>query len=299
MANIRDIKNRIVSIKNTRQITNAMKMVAASKLRKAQEKIVNARPYADYIEMMIRTIKYKNPATKHPFLYSREESAAIGKAQNQDLVKATGKTALLVLTADRGLCGSFNSNIIRTAHKYLQQHPETDVICIGKKGYDNLKKRSDRIIEKFLNSFNVIDFEATDKISQLVVELYLDQGYNRIDVIYNEFKSAIQQNIISRQLLPIVPIESEVISEIDFLYEPDEDTIIEELGVKYVDVEIWRMMLESSAAEQGARMTAMDNATENASELIEELSLLHNRARQASITTEIIEIASGAEAINE
>jgi len=286
VANIRDIKNRIVSIKNTRQITNAMKMVAASKLRKAQERIINARPYADYIDMMIRTIKYKNPAAKHPFLYSREHA----KSDN---------TALLVFTADRGLCGSFNSNIIRAANKYLEQNHQTDVICIGKKGYDNLKKRTDRVIEKYLNYFNVIDFDTTKDISRLVIDLYMNKGYDKIDVIYNEFKSAIQQNIISRQLLPIVPMDSEVVSQTDFLYEPDEDTIIEELGEKYVDVEIWRMMLESSAAEQGARMTAMDNATENASELIEQLTLLHNRARQASITTEIIEIASGAEAINE
>ncbi len=288
MANIRDIKNRIVSIKNTRQITNAMKMVAASKLRKAQDKIIHARPYADYIDLMIRTIKFKNPGTKHPFLYTEADTA--GK---------NSKTALIVITADRGLCGSFNSNIIRTAQKYLEKEEQTDVICIGKKGYDNLKKRTGRIIEKFINYFNVIDFANTREISRFILDLYLNQGYDKIDVIYNEFKSAIQQNVISRQLLPIVPMESEVISETDFLYEPDEETIIEELGIKYIDVEIWRMMLESSAAEQGARMTAMDNATENASEMIEQLSLLHNRARQSSITTEIIEIASGAEAINE
>ncbi len=279
-------------------------MVAASKLRKAQEKIINARPYADYIDMMIRSIKYKNPAAKHPFLYNRDERAQRGdpsteKGNNQESLPVTGKSALLVFTADRGLCGSFNSNIIRTATRYLKQNPQTDVICIGKKGYDQLKKRTDRIIEKYLNYFNVIEFSTTKDISRLVIDLYLNQGYDRIEVIYNEFKSAIQQNIISRQLLPIVPMESEVVSETDYLYEPDEDVIIEELGEKYVDVEIWRMMLESSAAEQGARMTAMDNATENASELIEQLSLLHNRARQASITTEIIEIASGAEAINE
>lgn len=285
MANIRDIKNRIVSIKNTRQITNAMKMVAASKLRKAQEKIINARPYADYIDLMIRTIKYKNPGTKNPFL-SNEPTKS-------------DKSALLVFTADRGLCGSFNSNIIRSAQRYLQDHPQTDVICIGKKGHDNLKKRTDRIIEKYINLSNVIDFTTTREISRFVLDLYLKQDYGKIDVIYNEFKSAIQQNIICRQLLPIIPLESDVVSEVDFIYEPEEDTIIEELGKKFVDVEIWRMLLESTAAEQGARMTAMDNATENASELIEQLTLLHNRARQASITTEIIEIASGAEAINE
>ena len=145
----------------------------------------------------------------------------------------------------------------------------------------------------------MIDFSITKDISRLVLDLYLNQEYDKIDVIYNEFKSAIQQNIIIRQLLPIKPMESDIVSETDYIYEPDEDSIINELGEKYVDVDIWRMMLESSAAEQGARMTAMDNATENASELIEELSLLQNRARQSTITTEIIEIASGAEAIKE
>lgn len=297
MANIRDIKNRIVSIRNTRQITNAMKMVAASKLRKAQDKIINARPYADYIDMMIRTIKYKNPGTQNPFLVSRGEVR--NQKGKQSEPKASEKTALLVFTADRGLCGSFNSSIIRTAIKYLQQHPETDVICVGKKGFGQLKRRTDRIIEKFFNYYNVIDFSITKDISRLVLDLYLNQEYDKIDVIYNEFKSAIQQNIIIRQLLPIKPMESDIVSETDYIYEPDEDSIINELGEKYVDVDIWRMMLESSAAEQGARMTAMDNATENASELIEELSLLQNRARQSTITTEIIEIASGAEAIKE
>ena len=284
MANIRDIKNRISSIRNTRQITNAMKMVAAAKLRKAQEKIVNARPYADYIDLMIRTIKFKNPTTTNLFLVDNE---------------ADPKVALLVFTADRGLCGSFNSGIIRKTLRYLELNPQTDVICIGKKGYDTLRKKTDRVIEKYLNIFSSMDFSQSREISNLVLDLYLKNGYTKIDAIYNEFKSAIQQNVIERQLLPITPQEDDFVSGTDFVYEPDEDALITELGTKFVDVEIWRMMLESSAAEQGARMTAMDNATENAGDLIEQLTLLHNRARQSSITTEIIEIASGAEAINE
>ena len=308
MANIRDIKNRIVSVKNTKQITNAMKMVAASKLRKAQERIVNARPYADYIDMMTRTVKFKNPNTDNPLLSAtgHQHINVINDNGNNNedgdidsIADNSKKTALIVITADRGLCGSFNSNIIRAATKYLEKNNNVDLICIGKKGHDQLKKKTDRIKDKYINFFNEMDFTLSRDISRQVLKLYLEKGYRRIDVIYNEFKSAIQQNIIDRQLLPIAPIESDVISETDFLYEPDEDTIINELGEKYVDVEIWRMLLESSAAEQGARMTAMDNATENALELIDELTLLHNRARQASITTEIIEIASGAEAISD
>ncbi len=294
MANIRDIKNRIVSVKNTKQITNAMKMVAASKLRKAQEKIINARPYADYLDMMIRTVKYKNPATDNPFLCCdvSEENDAVSDVQQT-------RRVLIVITADRGLCGSFNSNIIRSANTYLKNHKHVDVVCIGKKGFDQLKKHTDNIIDKYLDFFNEMDFKFSRSISNKMIDLFINKGYQRIDVIYNEFKSAIQQNIIERQLLPIIPIESDVVSETDYIYEPDEDTIINELGEKYVDVEIWRMLLESSAAEQGARMTAMDNATENAIEMIDELTLMHNRARQSAITTEIIEIASGAEAISD
>ena len=285
MANIRDIKNRINSVKNTRQITNAMKMVAASKLKKAQERIISARPYADFIEFMIRSVKHKNPETTNPFLTGR--------------LNTPEKKLLIVLTSDRGLCGSFNSNIIRTATKYLSENPDVGVICVGKKGYDQIKKKTDKIIGKYVNFFNEMNFLRTVEISKSVIELYNKGDYTQVSVIYNEFKSAIQQNIVEKQLLPIMPCESTAVSSVDYIYEPDENTIIEELGTKYIDVEIWRMMLESSAAEQGARMTAMDNATENASELIEALTLMHNRARQASITTEIIEIASGAEAINE
>ncbi len=291
MANIRDIKNRIVSVKNTKQITNAMKMVAASKLRKAQERIINARPYADYLDMMIRTVKYKNIGTDNMLLADTN-----GNENNKN---KADKVALIVITADRGLCGSFNSNIIRAAQKYIENNQKIDVICIGKKGYDQLKKRTDKIVEHYNDFFNEMDFAVCRDISHNVLNLFLQKGYTKIDVIFNEFKSAIQQNIIQKQLLPIVPLESDVVSQTDYLYEPDEDTIINELGEKYVDVEIWRMLLESSAAEQGARMTAMDNATENALELINELTLMHNRARQSAITTEIIEIASGAEAISE
>jgi len=289
MLHVRDIRNRISSIKNTRQITNAMKMVAASKLRRAQERIINARPYADYIDLMIRSVKLKNPTTNNILLKEYED----------ERVDEQSKTALIVITADKGLCGSFNSNIIRAALTYCESHTDIDIICIGKRGYDQIRKKSDRIIDKYINIFNEMDFAASKDISQKVLELFTEEGYQKIDVIYNEFKSAIQQNVVQKQLLPIVPLESDVVSRIDYIYEPDENTIINELGEKYVDIEIWRMLLESSAAEQGARMTAMDNATENATELIDELTLLHNRARQSAITTEIIEIASGAEAIND
>ncbi len=282
MANIKEIKTRIESIKNTKQITNAMKMVAAANLRKAQDRIVKARPYADVINEMLRSIKLKNASNLHPLL---EDSG------NND------KTAVIIVTSDRGMCGSFNYQIIKKSMEYIQKNPKADIICLGKKGYDYIKKRSKQIIKPYLNLFNEMNFDVSTDVADQITDLFLDKNYDRIDVIYNEFKSAIQQDIVTKQLLPIMPTENEEISKLDYIYEPDEDTIIDELGRKYIHVEIWRIMLESSAAEQGARMTAMDSATENASELIESLTLKYNRARQAAITTEIIEIASGAEAI--
>ncbi len=281
MANIREIKTRIDSVKSTKQITNAMKMVAAARLRKAQERIVKARPYANMLNDMLASIKYKNSFSGHPLL---------------DEVK-DGKEALLVVTSDRGLCGSFNSNIIRRADEYIEKNPNADIICLGKKGFDHIKKRTDNVIEKYLYLFNEMDFTHSKEIGTFLLNLFLEKGYAKVNVLYNEFKSAIQQNVIVKQLFPIVPLKTDEISTLDYLYEPDEKTIIEELAHKFGDVEIWRIMLESSAAEQGARMTAMDSATDNAAELIEALTLKYNRVRQAGITTEIIEISSGAEAL--
>lgn len=281
MATLKEIKLRIESVKNTKQITNAMKMVAASKLRRAQENILQARPYADYINDMLKTLKLKNTTTSHPLLTD---------------ISGEGKTALIIVTSDRGLCGSFNSQIIRKTQSYLKKHSNVDIICIGKKGFDFFKTHSKKIIDSYINLFNEMDFSVSKDVAEKILNLYLQEDYIKIDVLYNEFKSAIQQDIIVKQLLPIIPIESENISKLDFLYEPDEDTIIEELGRKYIHVDIWRIMLESSAAEQGARMTAMDSATDNAADMIDNLTLFYNRARQAVITKEIIEIASGAEA---
>ena len=284
MANLREIKTRIESVKSTKQITNAMKMVAASKLRKAQDNIINARPYADHINEMLRTLKNKNISSDHSLL-----AEATGK----------GKTAYIVVTSDRGLCGSFNTHIIKKAIVHLKENSDADLICIGKKGYDYFRKHSKNVTEHYINLFNEMDFSVSADVAEKILSLFLDENYDKINVVYNEFKSAIQQDIVVKQLLPIIPIETKEISKLDYVYEPDEDTIIFELGSKYIHVDIWRIMLESSAAEQGARMTAMDSATENAIELIDRLTLNYNRARQAAITTEIIEISSGAEAIQQ
>ncbi|MCD4829495.1 MAG: ATP synthase F1 subunit gamma [Candidatus Cloacimonetes bacterium] len=281
---IRDIKIRIDSVKNTRQITNAMKMVAASHLRRAQTRILAARPYANHLDTMLRTLKKKNVASRHILL---------------DDTPRKGKELLVVVTADRGLCGSFNTGIIRRALSFIQENPNTDIVCVGRKGYDSLRKRTDRVIEHYVGIFNDMEFFRSRDVADHVLDLYLHHDYARIKVLYNEFKSAIQQNIIIKTVLPVQPLESDIVSSIDYIYEPDEDTVIEELGCKVMHVDMWRIMLESSAAEQGARMTAMDSATDNATEMIGALTLQFNRERQAAITTEIIEIASGADAINQ
>ncbi len=282
MGNLKAIKNRIEGVRSTRQITNAMKMVAASKLRKSQEAIEDARPYADLVGGMLSCVKKKNTQSNHPFFF----------------VSDNPKNALVVVTSDRGLCGSFNSEIVKRVKLHLKKNENTDVICIGKNGLSSLKKVCE-VYDNFTGLFNSMDFSVAKDITALVLDLYLDKGYSNVSVIYNKFVSAIQQDIIFKNLFPIEPSADENISTIDFLYEPSEEAIIEELGRKYISVEIWRILLESSAAEQAARMTAMDNATENASEIIENLSLKYNRERQAAITGEIIDIVGGAEAINE
>ncbi|MDP8220800.1 MAG: ATP synthase F1 subunit gamma [Candidatus Stygibacter frigidus] len=285
MGNIRDIKTRIDSIRNTRQITNAMKMVASAKLRKAQKGIINARPYADNINRMLATIKFKTKET-HQKIFIQPKSDA--------------KTALVVVTADRGLCGSFNSFVIKAAIQYMNDHPKTDLFCIGKKGFDIFKKKDVKMIKSYTGLFNEMNFNVSIEIANDLKQHFFMNKYDHIEVIYNEFKNIMQQNVIHKQVLPIPDVEElEGVSLLDFLYEPDEDEVIEELTNKYINVEIWRILLESSAAEQAARMTAMDNATDNATDLIESLTLNYNMVRQAAITNEIIEIASGAEAQNQ
>jgi F-type H+-transporting ATPase subunit gamma len=283
MANIRDIKRRIQSIKNTKQITNAMKMVATAKLRKSKDRILNARPYANQVNKILLDIKAHNRFIQSPVFQSVENPQ---------------KPLLIVATSDRGLCGSFNHNIIKKAVSMVYANKNLDLICIGKKGYDYLKKRTDRIIKHYLGIFNEMNFDISTEIGDYILDLFLNQGYDSIEILYNEFVSVIQQNVIHKKIFPVeLPEEIENQNLIDFEYEPDEISIINEVLKKYVGIEIWRVMLESSAAEQGARMTAMDSATDNATELIGQLTLHYNRARQASITKEIIEISSGAEAI--
>jgi F-type H+-transporting ATPase subunit gamma len=283
MANIKDLKQRISSITNTRQITNAMKMVAAAKLRKAQSSAINIRPYANETAKMIQTVRMKQVIANHPFLSVRANKS---------------KILLVVLTGDKGLCGSFNSQIIRKAEAFLAENPNTEIISIGKKGNEFFKKHNANVLENYTGIFQELDHKVITEIAQDLEQKYLHDDYKEVVLIYNAFKSAIESIIVHKTILPVANNEELEVKKLEYLYEPDEETIVEELVNKYTFIEIKRALAESFAAENASRMTAMDNATENASDLISELSLEYNRERQASITTEIIEVSSGAEAIN-
>jgi len=289
MATLREIRGRITGVKNTQKITKAMKMVAASRLRRAQEAIVSARPYARKLGELLRHLVTKVDVNLNPLLVGREPRTVL----------------LVVVTADRGLCGSFNSNIFKAAVQRLriQGDGATKVMTIGRKGSDFFGKRKFDVVSKHSGIFSDLDFDHARSFVQEITEGYLEGRFDRVEVIYNEFKSVIQQRIVVEQLLPIPPEELQPskdlkrLSQVDYIYEPSSTEIVNALVPRHLNFQMWRILLESNAAEQGARMTAMDNATENARELIRDLTLKFNNARQASITKELLEIVSGAEAL--
>ena len=270
-------------------------MVATAKLRRAQQKIVAARPYARKMNELLRHLVTKIDPALHPLLLPRD-------------VK---QVALIVVTSDRGLCGAFNANIIRAAMTHLQtvygEFLETKrlrIIPVGKKGYDFFSKRYLEVSAKHTGIFGDLTLGHAQRIVSDVVDAYLLQDIDKVEVIYNEFKSVLRQDVVIEQLLPIPPEEVSLREEIhplhaqiDYIYEPSSAVLINELIPKHLNFQMWRILLESNAAEQGARMTAMDNATENANELIDLLQLEYNKARQAAITKELLEIVGGAEAL--
>jgi F-type H+-transporting ATPase subunit gamma len=289
MATLREIRRRITGVRNTQKITKAMKMVAAARLRRAQEAIVSARPYARKLGELLRHLVTKVDVNLNPLLVGREPRTVL----------------LVVVTADRGLCGSFNSNIIKAAVHHLQAQGDivTKVMTVGRKGSEFFGKRKFDVVSKHAGIFSDLDFDHARSFVQEITEGYLGGKFDKVEVIYNEFKSVIQQRIVIEQLLPIPPEEIQPskeqkgVSLVDYIYEPSSAEIVNVLVPKHLNFQMWRIVLESNAAEQGARMTAMDNATENARELIKDLTLKFNNARQASITKELLEIVSGAEAL--
>jgi F-type H+-transporting ATPase subunit gamma len=288
MATLRDIKSRIKGVKSTQQITKAMKMVAAAKLRRAQESVINARPYARKISELISHLVTEEDITNNPFIVQRE-------------IK---NIAYVIVTADRGLCGAFNNNILKEATRQLNINDASKpgitshVYCIGKKSFDFYKKREYSLAGNIFGIFSSLKYETALNISNELIAKYLDGTFDKIIIIYNEFKSIIQQRIVTEQFLPI-PVKlnnADGNKPIDFIFEPGQKEIFNYILPKHLKAQIWRILLESNAAELGAKMTAMDNATTNATELIRTLQLTYNKERQAAITKEILEIVSGANA---
>jgi F-type H+-transporting ATPase subunit gamma len=287
MPALKDIRRRIGSVKSTQKITKAMKLVAAAKLRKAQNNILAARPYAVKLQELIADLALRADAEDHPLLEVREPK----------------RVMLVILTSDRGLCGAFNTNILRAAERYREEnadkHDEILLTVVGKKGRDYLKFRNIEI-DRYFKGLDVGDaLERADELTNIVIEDFLAKGLDMVYVLYNEFKSAMTQKITVEQLLPIIPAELPASGDaaVDFLYEPGKIEILETIMPMYVEVEMYRAMLESTASEFGARMTAMENATNNANDMIASLTLVYNKARQAAITKELLDIVGGAEAL--
>lgn len=284
MATLRTIKRRIASVRSTQQITKAMKMVAAAKLRKAQNQLLSARPYAHKLEEVLGHIAGRMKRDQHPLLEARK-------------IK---KVCYVVVSADRGLCGSFNANISRRAmqeiHTHIALHP--DVVTIGRKGYDFLRRREVPILANHIDVFNQLNFGQAQRIADQLAQWYISRKFDQILVIYNEFKNAVQQKIVVEQLLPIVPLVPEEIRfPVGYIFEPYPERVLSEICPLNLHIQLWRILLESSASEHGARMTAMGTATDNAADMIKELVLYYNKARQAAITKELTEIIGGAEAL--
>ncbi len=295
MATLREIRRRISSVKSTQKITKAMKMVAAAKLRRAQDAVISARPYARKLKELFSHLNGVMDIEAHPMFIERPiESVAI-----------------IVVTADRGLCGAFNSNIIKSTVNYIRSNyadlnnaGKVKLVCVGRKGNDFFQKNGFQVLAKYIGIYNDLNFAGARSIIEEVAKGYLAGEYDRVEIIYNEFKSIVQQRVAVERLLPI---QTDVInsqlqssaskSPINYIYEPSVREIIGGLVPRHINFQIWRALLESNAAEQGARMSAMENATTNASDLIRTLQLSYNKARQSSITKELLEIVGGAEAL--
>ena len=290
MATLRDIKSRIKGVKSTQQITKAMKMVAAARLRRAQENVVNARPYARMIWQSLSHLASENDLDTNPFFVQRE-------------VK---NVACVIVTADRGLCGAFNSNIIKEAVRYINEDLNSSAVnvnlfCVGKKGFDFFSRRNFKLYDKNIGLFSSLAYSEALNIYQKIISAYLDGTFDKVVIIYNEFKSIIHQKIVIEQFLPITLVTENTDSvqknQPNYIYEPDQKSIFKYLLPKHLKAQIWRILLESNASELGARMTAMDNASTNAKELIRTLQLKYNKERQAAITKELLEIVAGANAL--
>lgn len=287
MPSLKAIKKRISTVKNTRQITKAMKMVSAAKLRRAQDSITAARPYARKLEEVMRRLAGSEENGSHPLLEKRVAEKAL----------------LIVVSSDRGLCGGFNANLCKAAERFVREKKnevnEVQVMTLGRKGHEFLKNRQS-VFKNYEGIYGNLNYQTAALLGQEVIQGFLAGEYDEVHVIYNAFRSVMSQDITVQQLLPIAPpeqAEEEPAQAPQYIYEPSRGELLNELLPKNIEVQLFKALLDSVAAEHAARMTAMDNASKNANEMIAKLTLQYNRARQAAITKELMEIISGAESV--
>ncbi|HEV2832942.1 MAG TPA: ATP synthase F1 subunit gamma [Hanamia sp.] len=287
---LKEVRNRIKSVQSTQQITKAMKMVSAAKLRRAQDAIIQMRPYAKKLQEMLSNI-----------VSSAEGDINMALAKERPVEKVL----IIVITSDRGLCGGYNSNLIKLAkldiqEKYASQFAKgnVEILPLGKKGYEHFVKHRFKVIDNYWNIFSNLNFEGVAAAAKYAMDAFANGEVDAVDIIYSEFRNAATQRFIAEPFLPVKKTEKKKgEAQADFIFEPDKNVLIEELMPKILNTQLYKAMLDANASEHGARMTAMDKATENANELLKALKISYNRARQAAITTELTEIVSGAAAL--
>src|SRR6266851_6092520 len=289
MPSLIDLRRRIRAVKNTQQITKAMKMVAASKLRRAQERMINARPYAQQIQRVLASLASRVDPSAHPLLAVRER-------------RPGSKTLVIIVTADKGLCGSFNTNIIKAGAIFVTGSAEACTLgLVGRKGRDFFARRGYDVTFEQIGLFQKLTYGHAQSTAQVAIEAFTSGQVDRVVLIYNEFKSVMTQRVVVDQLLPIVRADVDGSAspgpQVDYLYEPSPEEIFNQLLPRYVEVQVYRALLESNASFFAAQMTAMDTATKNSADMISSLTLYMNKVRQAAITREIIEVVSGAQAL--
>lgn len=292
MPSLKEVKNRITSVISTQQITKAMKMVAAAKLRRSQERIQQMRPFASKLAGLLQNLSAAQLDSDGDNWYSA--------------VREEKKILIIAVSSDRGLCGSFNSSVFKGVNRLIEEkyashyaHGNVTVLTIGKKSGDYFSKRKCTVVGDYTSLFSSLSFESTARAAEYVMESFKSGKYDKVELVYNEFKNVATQILRSEQFLPILPPDPSAINTqaVDYLYQPSQEEIITSLIPQSLKVQLYKAVLDSNAAENGARMTAMDKATENAGELLKQLRLTYNRTRQAAITKEILEIVGGAEAL--
>ena len=293
MANLKEVRNRIASVNSTQQITKAMKMVSAAKLKRATNAIVQLRPYATKLQEMLSNLSASLEDGSSPYLQEREPVRVL----------------VVVVTSNRGLAGAFNANAIKTANNLIaEKYPEqlragkVSIVAIGKKAQEFYQRRGYNVIGNNNELYNNLNFVEASKITEAIMQGFVNGDYDRVELVYNHFKNAALQLLVAEQLLPVPKTEdknaAKAAPQVDYILEPSQEEIVEQLIPKNIKIQLYRAVLDSNASEHGARMTAMDKATENAGDLLKALKLSYNQARQAAITTELTEIVSGAAALS-